>query len=100
MGAVQMKAGIPGKTLGEIAIFDEYTFVDVPNEFVRDILHGMKHAKIKGKRVHIELQKKKKPTEKRKRNKIYKIKGAFQLLFILSPVPDYQINPYQKILGC
>ena len=45
VGAIANEAGIPGKTLGEIAIFDEYTFVDVPNEFVRDILHGMKHAK-------------------------------------------------------
>lgn len=58
VGAIANEAGIPGKTLGEIAIFDEYTFVDVPNEFVRDILHGMKHAKIKGKRVHIEIAKK------------------------------------------
>ena len=60
VGAIANEAGIPGKTLGEIAIFDEYTFVDVPNEFVRDILHGMKHAKIKGKRVHIEIAKKEK----------------------------------------
>ena len=60
VGAIANEAGIPGKTLGEIAIFDEYTFVDVPNEFVRDILHGMKHAKINGKRVHIEIAKKEK----------------------------------------
>ena len=45
VGAIANEAGIPGKTLGEIAIFDEYTFVDVPNEFVRDILHGMKHTR-------------------------------------------------------
>lgn len=68
VGAIANEAGIPGKTLGEIAIFDEYTFVDVPNEFVRDILHGMKHAKIKGKRVHIEIAKKEK-TYGKKRNK-------------------------------
>ena len=67
VGAIANEAGIPGKTLGEIAIFDEYTFVDVPNEFVRDILHGMKHAKIKGKRVHIEIAKKEK-TYGKKRN--------------------------------
>lgn len=68
VGAIANEAGIPGKTLGEIAIFDEYTFVDVPNEFVRDILHGMKHAKIKGKRVHIEIAKKEK-TYRKKRKK-------------------------------
>ena len=67
VGAIANEAGIPGKTLGEIAIFDEYTFVDVPNEFVRDILHGMKHAKIKGKRVHIEISKKEKTYGKKRK---------------------------------
>ena len=67
VGAIANEACIPGKTLGEIAIFDEYTFVDVPNEFVRDILHGMKHAKIKGKRVHIEIAKKEKTYGKKRK---------------------------------
>ena len=67
VGAIANEAGIPGKTLGEIAIFDEYTFVDVPNEFVRDILQGMKHAKIKGKRVHIEIAKKEKTYGKKRK---------------------------------
>lgn len=67
VGAIANEAGIPGKTLGEIAIFDEYTFVGVPNEFVRDILHGMKHAKIKGKRVHIEIAKKEKTYGKKRK---------------------------------
>ena len=67
VGAIANEAGIPGKTLGEIAIFDEYTFVDVPNEFVRDILHGMKHTKIKGKRVHIEIAKKEKTYGKKRK---------------------------------
>ena len=67
VGAIANEAGIPGKTLGEIAIFDEYTFVEVPNEFVRDILHGMKHAKIKGKRVHIEIAKKEKTYGKKRK---------------------------------
>lgn len=67
VGAIANEAGIPGKTLGEISIFDEYTFVDVPNEFVRDIFHGMKHAKIKGKRVHIEIAKKEKTYGKKRK---------------------------------
>ena len=67
VGAIANEAGIPGKTLGEIAIFDEYTFVDVPNELFRDILHGMKHAKIKGKRVHIEIAKKEKTYGKKRK---------------------------------
>ncbi|MGN1230579.1 MAG: DbpA RNA binding domain-containing protein, partial [Anaerotignum sp.] len=60
VGAIANEAGVPGKTLGEIAIYDEYTFVDVPSEFVRDVLYGMKNAKIKNKKVHIEIAKKEK----------------------------------------
>lgn len=67
VGAIANEAGVPGKTLGEISIFDEYTFVDVPSEFVRDILHGMKHAKIKGKKVHIEIAKKEKTYGKKRK---------------------------------
>lgn len=60
VGAIANEAGVPGKTLGEIAIYDDYTFVDVPSEFVRDVMHGMKNAKIKNKKVHIEIAKKEK----------------------------------------
>ena len=60
VGAIANEAGVPGRCLGEISIYDEYTFVDAPQEFVRDILHGMKHAKIKNKKVHIEVAKKEK----------------------------------------
>ena len=85
VGAIANEAGIPGKTLGEIAIFDEYTFVDVPNEFVRDILHGMKHAKIKGKRVHIEIAKKEKTYGKRENDKKKEPKGSFFIVLPYDP---------------
>ena len=60
VGAIANEAGVPGKTLGAIDLYDDYTFVDVPSEFVRDVLHGMKNAKIKNKKVHIEIAKKEK----------------------------------------
>lgn len=66
VGAIANEAGVPGKTLGAIDLYDDYTFVDVPSEFVRDILHGMKNAKIKGKKVHIEIAKKEKTYGKRR----------------------------------
>lgn len=67
VGAIANEAGVPGKTLGAIDLFDDYTFVDVPSEFVRDVLHGMKNAKIKGKKVHIEIAKKEKTYGKGKK---------------------------------
>ena len=41
------EAGVPGKALGAIDLFDDYTFVDVPKEYVKDVLYGMKNCKIK-----------------------------------------------------
>ncbi len=60
VGAIANEAGVPGKALGAIDLFDDYTFVDVPKEYVKDILYSMKHCKIKNKRVHIEIAKKEK----------------------------------------
>lgn len=51
---------VTGKALGAIDLFDDYTFVDVPKEYVKDVLYGMKNCKIKNKRVHIEIAKKEK----------------------------------------
>ena len=66
VGAIANEAGVPGKALGAIDLYDDYTFVDVPNEFVRDVLYGMKNAKIKNKKVHIEIAKKDKTSGKRR----------------------------------
>ena len=60
VGAIANEAGVPGKALGAIDLFDDYTFVDVPKEYVKDVLYGMKNCKIKNKRVHIEIAKKEK----------------------------------------
>ena len=60
VGAIANEAGVPGKALGAIDLFYAYTFVDVPKEYVKDVLYGMKNCKIKNKRVHIEIAKKEK----------------------------------------
>ena len=40
---------MPGKLIGTIDMFDKYTFVEVPREYAKDVLHAMQNAKIKGK---------------------------------------------------
>lgn len=55
VGAIANEAGVPGKALGAIDLFDTYSFVDVPREFVQDVLYGMKNAKIKNKKVRVEI---------------------------------------------
>ena len=54
LGAVAGESGMPGKLVGAIDMYDKYTFVEVPREYGREVLEGMKHAKIKGRSVNME----------------------------------------------
>ena len=64
LGAIAGETGISGKLIGSIDIYDDYTFVDVPYEYGKDIIKGMKNSKIKGKKVNIEAAKKSKKKKK------------------------------------
>lgn len=59
VGAFAGEAGVPGKVIGHIDIYDDYTFVDVPAEYVKDIITAMKNSRIKNKKINIEIAKKK-----------------------------------------
>jgi ATP-dependent RNA helicase DeaD len=48
---------IPGKLIGAIAIFDEYTFVDVPSELAEQVVKKTDKAKIGKTVVNVELKK-------------------------------------------
>ncbi len=59
VGAIAGEAGISGKLIGHIDIYDEFTFVDVPKGISKDIITALKNKKIKGKKVSIEKAKRK-----------------------------------------
>lgn len=63
VGAIAAETGVPGKVLGAIDLFDDYAFVDVPPEYARDIIYGMKNRKIKSKKVNIEMANKSKDSK-------------------------------------
>lgn len=54
LGAIAGESGISGKLVGEIQMYDKYTFVEVPEENGKDVLLAMKNAKIRGKKINIE----------------------------------------------
>lgn len=58
VGAIAGETGIPGKSIGDIDIYEDYTFLDVPKKYVKDILKGMKGKKIKKVSVKVERAKK------------------------------------------
>jgi len=55
VGTIAGVTNIPGKAIGAIDVFDEYTFVEVSKEFAKDIQRAMKDIKIKGRRINIEI---------------------------------------------
>lgn len=55
LGAVAGESKMPGKLVGCIDMFDNYTFVEVPREYAKDVLNAMRDdVKIKGKTVSVE----------------------------------------------
>jgi ATP-dependent RNA helicase DeaD len=57
VGAIAGESGIAGSALGQIDIFDQHTFVDVPQAMANTVLNRMIGAKIKGRKVTIEIAK-------------------------------------------
>jgi ATP-dependent RNA helicase DeaD len=51
---ISEEAGIPGKIIGAIRIYDKFTFVDIPREAAERVLYSMHRNTIKGKRLHVE----------------------------------------------
>ncbi|MCQ4726208.1 DEAD/DEAH box helicase [Anaerotignum faecicola] len=58
VGAFAGETGVPGRLIGSIEIYDDFTYVDVPYKYAKDIIDGMNNSKIKGKKVNIERAKK------------------------------------------
>ncbi|MEK7433283.1 MAG: DEAD/DEAH box helicase, partial [Cyanobacteriota bacterium] len=55
LGAIAGETGIAGRLIGEINIFDSYSFVDVPAEFAEKAVSIMNRNKIKGKEATFEI---------------------------------------------
>jgi ATP-dependent RNA helicase DeaD len=55
LGAIAGESGISGKKIGEIDIYDRFTFVNVPEKHVNEIIEAMTDKKIRKKKIHIEV---------------------------------------------
>ena len=54
LGAIAGESGISGNLVGSIDMYDNYTFVDVPQNMASEVLDAMNQAKIKGRSVTME----------------------------------------------
>jgi ATP-dependent RNA helicase DeaD len=55
VGAFTGEANVDSNKIGMIEIFDKYSFVEVSNGSVNDIMDGMSNSRIKGRKVNIEI---------------------------------------------
>lgn len=55
IGSISANTAISGKEIGKVNILDSFSFVEVPQEYVEDIIVGMKGKPVKGKKVNIEI---------------------------------------------
>lgn len=54
VGAIAGETGIPGNEIGEIDIYDNFSFVEIPEEYTQEFLTVMNKSTIKGKPVSVE----------------------------------------------
>ncbi|MGE5379217.1 MAG: DEAD/DEAH box helicase [Candidatus Aminicenantes bacterium] len=59
LGAIAGESGIPGKAVGEISMFDKFSFVNVPEIYAEEIIDAMQGNQIRGKKINIEIANKK-----------------------------------------
>ena len=55
VGSIAANCGIQGADIGKINILDKFSFVEVPGEFVEDVIKGMKGKQIKGRDCNVEI---------------------------------------------
>ncbi len=54
LGSIAGETGVAGKQIGNIDVYDKYTFVDVDKKIAKTIINKMKNRKIKGNKLNIE----------------------------------------------
>ncbi|MDO8140481.1 MAG: DbpA RNA binding domain-containing protein, partial [Candidatus Brocadiales bacterium] len=54
LGAIRDETGLSDRVIGDIEVFDKFTFVEVPAEYAQDVQDAMQDVKIRGKNINIE----------------------------------------------
>ena len=55
VGSIASHAAISGSQIGKIKILDKFSFVEIPGEYVEEVLDGMQGKDIKGRKCNIEV---------------------------------------------
>ena len=55
VGAIANEAGVPGKAIGAIDVYDGFTFVEIPAAYEAQVLERMARTKIRGRAVEVRV---------------------------------------------
>jgi ATP-dependent RNA helicase DeaD len=55
VGAIANEAGIPGRSIGAIDIYDHYAFVEIPAEYKDQVLQAMQRTRIRNQRANLRV---------------------------------------------
>jgi len=51
VGAIANEAGIPGRSIGAIELYDRFSFVEVPSTFSEKVLRALKRTTVRGRKI-------------------------------------------------
>jgi ATP-dependent RNA helicase DeaD len=54
MGAIASEAGLEGRLIGEIEIYDKFSFVEIPKEFAENVIQKMRKTLLRGQKFSID----------------------------------------------
>ncbi len=55
VGAIANEAGIPGRSIGAIDIYDHFAFVEIPVEYKEQVLQAMQRTRIRNQRANLRV---------------------------------------------
>jgi ATP-dependent RNA helicase DeaD len=55
VGAIANEGGVPGRDIGAIDVHDRFTLVDLPSEYVEQVLRRMKGSRIRNYNANIRV---------------------------------------------
>jgi ATP-dependent RNA helicase DeaD len=62
VGAIANEAGIPGREIGSIDIYENFSFVEVPRQHARTVIDALNGARIRNRRVRADIAVPSEPT--------------------------------------
>ncbi len=57
VGAIANEAGLPGRVIGSIDIYDRFSFVEVPNDAAQRVLRALNKTTLRGKEIRASIAK-------------------------------------------